>query len=208
MPDDLVTLATLDTAVEAELVRSHLEAAEIPSWLDNAEMATALWHYGNAIGHVRLNVAQSQSQAALEVIEKMLPAGQVDGAVGPVESFDKSACLACGAAMPDDLNACSKCGWTFGNAEGSLVGAGESSVVEETETESTTAAMGQLRSWKRVFIWVWLTPILLMFGVTLVLGLVNVASLGLAQGASMLVIVAIVTLPITIAWRLKRRRDP
>ncbi len=90
MPDDLVTLATFDTAVEAELVRSHLEAAEIPCWLDNAEMATALWHYGNAIGHVRLNVAQSQSQAALEVIEKMLPAGQVDGAVGPVESFDES----------------------------------------------------------------------------------------------------------------------
>jgi hypothetical protein len=53
MSTKLVALATYDNVPLAELARLRLEQEGIPVQLENAELVNALWHYGNAFGHVR-----------------------------------------------------------------------------------------------------------------------------------------------------------
>jgi hypothetical protein len=69
MADDPVTIARYQFLSEAEAARMHLEAAGIHAFLIDVETLNVNWLWGNAIGYIKLQVAESQADAALAVLE-------------------------------------------------------------------------------------------------------------------------------------------
>lgn len=65
--DDLTTVATFSSVVEAEMARSVLEASGIESYI-HAPHANAL--YPGVLGEVRLQVKKSDLETAGELLEK------------------------------------------------------------------------------------------------------------------------------------------
>jgi hypothetical protein len=124
MADDLVTLTSYRFAAKAELVKELLADAGIQAFVADAAMVTNDWFLGNAIGYVKLQVAESQLAAAQQILKEhpeMLDAApavesddgsEQEAADGPV------ACLSCGAPMGEEEEKCKQCGWTYeGSAE-------------------------------------------------------------------------------------------
>ncbi len=64
MDDQLIDIARFASANEAAIARNALEAAGIPSFLDGAATATWLWHFGTALGGVRLFVRPDDVEQA------------------------------------------------------------------------------------------------------------------------------------------------
>lgn len=80
--DQLVRIARCLSGVEAELVRCHLEAANIGAFVSNASVVAMDWTISNAIGGVEVLVRQSDAQAALEVLERKDPVPLAELATG------------------------------------------------------------------------------------------------------------------------------
>jgi hypothetical protein len=64
MANDLVTIATYGDAMEAAMARNYLESMGIPAFLMGDNMVAMAWHLGNAVGHVKLQVAESDRAEA------------------------------------------------------------------------------------------------------------------------------------------------
>jgi len=68
-PDELVTVATFQTPVEAELAKERLELEGITAFLKN-EMAVGVMPYlGSALGGIELQVPERDAAAAREILE-------------------------------------------------------------------------------------------------------------------------------------------
>lgn len=112
--DDLVTVATFLYAHEAELGRLHLEEAGIRGYVADAETVAMDWLIGTAVGHVKLQVAQSDADTAIEVLTRF------PRSTSPPQAEDRdseSACLSCGAPLGEEEIRCPKCGWSYGSDE-------------------------------------------------------------------------------------------
>jgi hypothetical protein len=109
MPNDFVTLITTSVASEAEAVRLLLEREGIKAFIADANIMTANWFLGPAVGFVKLQVAKSRAEEAMEVLRRHPRSERL--------AFDAeerpATCLACGAAMPEDTDRCPQCGWSF-----------------------------------------------------------------------------------------------
>lgn len=68
--DRLTPIARHLSAVEADLIRCHLEAANIPAFVDNAAIVAMDWALSNAIGGVQVLVRASDADAALALLER------------------------------------------------------------------------------------------------------------------------------------------
>ena len=68
MDDQLIKLATFASANEAAVARNALEAAGIPASLDGDATATWLWHFGTALGGVKLFVRSSDADRAHDIL--------------------------------------------------------------------------------------------------------------------------------------------
>ncbi len=78
----------------------------------DGNIVTADWFLGGAIGYVKLQVAASQAEAALTILQnnpQLLDAGSRS----ETDAEDHMTCLACGERMPDDAHQCKACGWTY-----------------------------------------------------------------------------------------------
>ena len=64
----LVTLRSYRDPIDAELARSQLESAGIAAFLLDRHLASIQWLYSNAIGGVKLQVEESDLEAAREVL--------------------------------------------------------------------------------------------------------------------------------------------
>jgi hypothetical protein len=112
MTDRMITLATYRFAPKADLARMILEQEGIPAFIADSNIVTADWFLGNAIGYVKLQVAASQAEAALTILQnnpQLLDAGSRN----ENEAEDHMTCLACGERMPDDAHQCKACGWSY-----------------------------------------------------------------------------------------------
>jgi hypothetical protein len=69
-PDALVTVAVLPGDTEANLVKNQLGAAGIHAYLDGAEAAAMAWHMAGAFGGIKVQVAASDAEDALALLEK------------------------------------------------------------------------------------------------------------------------------------------
>ena len=77
MSDELVTIATCETPVEAELVRMRLEAEGILCFVHGAHMA-GMQVFGLSVGGVHVRVRPKDAELALEILEAPIEETELD----------------------------------------------------------------------------------------------------------------------------------
>jgi hypothetical protein len=65
---ELVTIANYWDGNEAQLARMHLESFDVRSFIAGEAMSSMFWQYNNAIGGVRLQVAQHDAERARKIL--------------------------------------------------------------------------------------------------------------------------------------------
>ena len=99
---DLVTVAAYGTAREAEEARAHLAENGIRAVVAEVE------------GGAGLQVLRADAGPALEMLRSREAAlREASGEEALVEDEADSACIACGAAIPEYLDRCPACGWSY-----------------------------------------------------------------------------------------------
>jgi len=113
MAGDLVTLATYRFAPKAEAARWVLEQEGIRAFVADTNLVMNDWFLGNAIGYIKLQVVSSQAEAALAILRRQ---PRLLDEAAPAEPQDEgtAVCLSCGKPMPDDVDRCASCGWSYG----------------------------------------------------------------------------------------------
>jgi hypothetical protein len=107
-----VTIAVLTTTLEAEQARGYLEANGIAAVVFHPDGEALDPLMGYTLGLVHLRVAPGDAAAATALLEAARPpAAAADGDEPPDDGT--VACMACGVAMPEYLDRCPACGWTF-----------------------------------------------------------------------------------------------
>lgn len=76
MPEDLkfrklVTVGSYYTAHDAGIARSLLEAEGIEACVNDDSTVGMLWHYGLALGGIKVQVAEPDYERAIETLEKL-----------------------------------------------------------------------------------------------------------------------------------------
>jgi hypothetical protein len=92
----VTTLATFSKPEEAHLLRTRLEAAGIPAFVQDEHIVQMDWLYSNAIGGVRVQIADEDVPAAQEFLA-------ADSEQRPADAVDVQ-CPACGSSdtKPDE----------------------------------------------------------------------------------------------------------
>jgi hypothetical protein len=112
--DAFVTVATFTTLPEAQAAKLHVESQGIPANIVDAEIVSMDWLLGNAVGYIKLQVPQSQSQNVISLIGS-LHADRLRRRALAEGRPEEDVCLACGAAMGGETT-CPECGWTWAAA--------------------------------------------------------------------------------------------
>jgi hypothetical protein len=99
--DDLVVVATCPSIQEASILRSVLDANGITSCLGGAETATTLWHYGTALGGVRVLTAKRDSEQAKVALSLRRHNASQDS---------EWKCPRCGSIVDAGFDVCWSCG--------------------------------------------------------------------------------------------------
>jgi hypothetical protein len=73
MPDDLVTAAVFGDHTQAVAARIHLEAAGLPAFLADENVAGGLFHLATAVGGIKLQVPQSRLEEAIRLLDERSP---------------------------------------------------------------------------------------------------------------------------------------
>jgi len=112
MSDDLKTVASFATPIEADIARNHLEAAGIQAFLADDQTVGWLWHLGTALQGVKVLVAESDLARAIETLQQ----SEEPPAAGapPAESWS---CPKCGAEVDAEMVVCWSCGTTADGVE-------------------------------------------------------------------------------------------
>jgi hypothetical protein len=116
MADRLVTIATYRFPAEAEAARMFLEADGIQAFLADNETVAMDWLLGNAIGHVKLQVADGDASRAATILRDLAERKQLREEIDWHLDEDEDAplnCLSCGKPMPDEAETCPACGWSY-----------------------------------------------------------------------------------------------
>jgi hypothetical protein len=106
MDDPVITVEQFEFLPEAEAIRMRLEADGIQVFLADKETVSTDWALGNAIGYIKLQVRQSQAEAARAVIEEIRELRMSR------KEDSTNRCLACNAVIPAST-VCPQCGWTY-----------------------------------------------------------------------------------------------
>ncbi len=69
-PDELVTIGVYQNDLEANLVKNKLEAIGIKAYLAGEEAANMAWIYSAAMGGIRVQVASSDAEDAVSLLEQ------------------------------------------------------------------------------------------------------------------------------------------
>src|SRR5690349_2384905 len=93
----LKTIATFSKPEEAHLFRTRLEAAGIPAYVQDEHFIQMNWLYSNAVGGVRVQIADEDLDAAREFLAN-------DSPQSPSDAVDV-VCPKCGShdTLPDEL---------------------------------------------------------------------------------------------------------
>ena len=111
MEPKLVTVCTYTSAVQAEVVKLALAAEGVEAFVGDANMVTTDWLLGNALGGVKLEVAEADVPAAMAILaaNESLTKPSADRP----DDDGVPRCLKCGAVMPGEATACPACGWSY-----------------------------------------------------------------------------------------------
>ncbi len=109
--EKIVVAARFVYVGQAEAAKLHLQAAGIQAIITGAELVIADWLLGNAAGHVRVEVFESDLEQAKAILSRMPPASTLGDSQRDSVTAEK--CLECGAELPETATTCPKCGWTY-----------------------------------------------------------------------------------------------
>lgn len=110
MPDELKTVATYTTPIEADMARNRLEASGIRAFLGDDQTVGWLWHLGTALSGVKVLVAERDLPRAREILQSV-EASRGQGRVLPWS------CPKCGAEVDGEMDICWACGTTADGLE-------------------------------------------------------------------------------------------
>ena len=68
MSDRLVTVATFQNPIHAQLAKVHLDLADIECFLVDEEVISMNWFYSTALGGVKVQVRESDYEEAVEAL--------------------------------------------------------------------------------------------------------------------------------------------
>jgi uncharacterized paraquat-inducible protein A len=122
LPDDLVVVATYESAPTAELARMHLAEAGINSQLADEETVAMTWGIAAAVGYIKLLVARADATMAQDLLAKHVPppvGAEAEDEDARIEAAS-STCLSCGEPLAESQSRCLKCGWSYEGEEGSF----------------------------------------------------------------------------------------
>jgi hypothetical protein len=85
--DRLVTVATFATAVEADLARNLLAEEGVAAYLECGALVEMVWMLGNAVGGVKLQVAEDDVPRAREILDRT--AGAIEAAPAETDYGDR-----------------------------------------------------------------------------------------------------------------------
>ncbi len=150
MDDPVITIEQYEFLPEAEAIRMRLESDGIEAFLADKETVNTDWVLGNAVGYIKLQVRQSQAEAAralIEEIRELRKARTID---------TTNRCLACNAVIPSST-VCPQCGWTYesDDAEATISGRQESSDADEATSPGLLESLGEL---KKLMVTILLAP--------------------------------------------------
>lgn len=106
MSQELVTVMTFMSEEDAELKRMLLERAGIQGFITDAEVVSMTWLLGNAVGAIKLQVAEADAERAVDILKNAAHTHRKE-----------NHCLACNAKMTPDQSVCPQCGWTYEKTE-------------------------------------------------------------------------------------------
>lgn len=113
MEPRLVTLSTYRTAFPAELAKDALAHAGITAFVADENIVTTDWLLGNAVGGVKLEVAEGDAPAATEILERFFAEQKTQQQAREADADTDAKCLSCGADMDEAAETCAACGWSF-----------------------------------------------------------------------------------------------
>ena len=92
----MITVATFSKPEEAHLFRMRLEAAGIPAFVQDENLVQTDWLFSNAVGGVRVQIADDDVTAAKEFLAADVPS--------PFPDAEDVVCPACGSRQtaPDE----------------------------------------------------------------------------------------------------------
>jgi len=135
MSGNLKIIAEYGTPEEAHLLRNRLEAAGIQGFLEN-EITASAWHLSNALGGVKLLVAEEDLEAARAVLapsaERPTATVRAEDGLRRDRRPDSWTCPKCRATVDAGMDVCWACGAT---AEGTQVAQFEEEPLEPEPKE-------------------------------------------------------------------------
>jgi hypothetical protein len=140
MEHRLKTVAAFMTPEGAEVARLALEDAGIESFLEGAAAVGALWYAGNALGGVKVQVAEADVPRAREILanEEFL-------------SAEGRTCRHCGAYLPAGFNICWSCQAPVQDSEQAKPPEERAAVppaVESAEEDVEPTSVGDATAWR------------------------------------------------------------
>jgi hypothetical protein len=111
MPNDLITIATYGSPEEAEVARNALQAEGLQAFLDGVATVGNFWHMGNAVGGVRLLIAEADAERALSVLRTP------EDDTSARDDLGEWICPRCASPVGLDFDVCWSCGTTRDGAE-------------------------------------------------------------------------------------------
>jgi rubrerythrin len=113
MTNELVTVATFETDIEAEAAKSLLVDVGLSAIVADAELET-LGPLLGAAAHIRVQVPAEQAEQAAAVMAEIEAHREAEGAEAEDDTAPEvTKCLECGATIPDDQTRCPACGWSY-----------------------------------------------------------------------------------------------
>lgn len=66
----MITIARFSKPEDAHLLRMRLEAGDVPAYLQDENIIQMDWLYSNAVGGVRVQIAEEDLERAKEILEE------------------------------------------------------------------------------------------------------------------------------------------
>src|SRR5262249_26058835 len=119
MGEKLITVATFDTPIKAELAKNRLEEEGIPAFLGDEQTVGIRWHLGTALGGVKLQVSDEFADRAVAILEAPLDcavsANEAEGLSEAIQAAEL--CPRCGKTVNPASSSCPACGFSLDDEE-------------------------------------------------------------------------------------------
>lgn len=160
MPQDLVTVATFATPMEADMARNLLASASIEAFVADDATVGWLWHLGNALGGVKLQVAERDAERASAILASR-PAAIAPEPPSPSIQHAIWAgwtCSRCGTQVNPRVTICPNCSTPVDDLEALSTAAADSHADEEEEITEMPGDVLASRALKAAIIGLLLGP--------------------------------------------------